>query len=640
MTFFRKQQPSRIFRLQQGTGASVGSKHVHNEIEHFLSSASTKNGSARPAPALNSCVSSKRFRTVTIVAIVCILCFAIRSIQLQIVNGQHYQELATKNRYQTELVVPLRGRIFDRDGEQLAWNEPAFILTMTISKLPRGEDERNGIFYEVSKIIGLNPIDLELLYSLKSSTPHDPVPVIDSLDYDAAMRIAVDIASFDGFELKTKNKRLYTPTIPSLSHVLGFTGGVSVQDLEEYSQDDYRLIDDVGKSGIERWYETQLRGTPGKLIYEVDARGRRLSIVSKENPIQGADITLCIDGAFQKYIAERLDVLLRRIGAQKGAVIAMDPASGKIRALVSLPTFDSNDFIGGIDATRYAQLLEDPAQPLFPRAIAGEYPSGSIFKPFVAYAALAEKIVGEHSSFVSTGGVRIGQWFFPDWKEGGHGVTDVRKAIAESVNTYFYIIGGGLDQVTGLGVERISDYARRFGFGSKTGIDLPGETDGFLPSKEWKESVKGERWYVGDTYHYAIGQGDFLTTPLQMAVATSVIANGGYKVTPSVVEGEVLVEPIDGLNEEALRVVREGMRQTVSTGSARSLNGLAESVAGKTGTAQTPGDLPFHSWFTGFAPYENPTLTLVVLIEEGGESTDAAVPLARELFSWWFLYGK
>ncbi len=421
--------------------------------------------------------------------------------------------------------------------------------------------------------------------------------------------------------------------------MLGFTGGVSVQDLEEHTDVDYQLVDDIGKTGVERSYEQALRGIPGKLIYEVDARGRQLSIVSKENPIPGTDLRLSIDAAFQKFTAERLAALLDRIAAKRGAVIAMDPDTGELRALVSLPAFDGNEFIGGIDEKRYQALLDDPDQPLFPRAIAGEYPSGSIFKPFVAYAALAEGVVDEHSSFVSSGGVRIGQWFFPDWKEGGHGVTDVRKAISESVNTYFYIVGGGLDNVTGLGVSRISQYAKRFGFGSVTGIDLPGEADGFLPSKEWKESVKAERWYVGDTYHYAIGQGDFLTTPLQMAVAVSVIANGGYRVAPMVVEGAQNVVPLEDLNVQALRIVREGMRQTVTQGSARSLGSLKEAVAGKTGTAQTPADRPYHSWFTGFAPYDDPSITLVVLIEEGGESAAAAVPLARELFNWWFSYG-
>ena len=226
----------------------------------------------------------------------------------------------------------------------------------------------------------------------------------------------------------------------------------------------------------------------------------------------------------------------------------------------------------------------------------------------------------------------------------------MRKALAESVNTYFYIIGGGYQDTVGLGVERITDYAKRFGFGEPTGIELTGEADGFLPTKEWKKEVKDEPWYIGDTYHLAIGQGDFLTTPLQLAVAISAIANGGDRVQPYLIEsinGSVSdleslhhKTQIENLDSYALSLVRQGMRQTVTQGSARSLSVLPQAVAGKTGTAQTPGDKPYHSWFVGFGPYENPNLSIVVLIEEGGESNDAAVPLAKDIFAWWFKFRK
>jgi penicillin-binding protein 2 len=260
----------------------------------------------------------------------------------------------------------------------------------------------------------------------------------------------------------------------------------------------------------------------------------------------------------------------------------------------------------------------------------------------VAAAALAEGLIIPTTSFLSTGGLTIGSWFFPDWKVGGHGETNVGKAIAESVNTFFYIIGGGFDAFTGLGVERITSYARLFGFGSLTGLDLPNEGEGFLPSKEWKEEVKGERWYVGDTYHLAIGQGDLLVTPLQMAVALSTVANGGTKYEPHVAKavgdqwilpkGTVLPEEL----RQAIKIVREGMRQTVTSGSARRLNSLPLAAAGKTGTAQIGGSSETHAWFTGFAPYENPEIAVVVLIEEGGEGSSTAVPVAENIFRWWY----
>lgn len=577
-----------------------------------------------------------------------VLCYFARLVYLQGYQGDYYSALSYQNRDFSEMTVPPRGLIQDRDGNLLAWNEPAFVLTMTISELPQNE-ERIELFARVANLIGYQPTDLDLLVSRYYSRQHDAIPVVSELSYESAIRMAIAVRDLPGFALSTQMKRIYTSSVPSLSHVLGYTGLLNETDFARYRDQGYRLTDTIGKTGIEQSYESFLRGVPGELQYEVNAQGEKISILSKKDFLLGSHLTLSIDLEFQKFIETQLRSLFEQTSASRGSVVALNPKTGAVYALVSLPTFESNEFSQGISQDRYNSLLADKDQPLFARAIAGEFPSGSTLKPVVAYAAMAEGIVGEHTSFLSSGGLRIGQWFFPDWKAGGHGTTDARKAIAESVNTYFYIVGGGFDETTGLGVERLTQYARRFGFGSPTGIDLPYEADGFLPSKEWKQEVKGERWYVGDTYHLAIGQGDFLTTPLQLAVATSVIANQGLKVTPYVVqEAEgyqsadlVHLQPtlIEGLDSYALTVVRQGMRQTVTSGSARFLSTLTESVAGKTGTAQTPGDKPYHSWFTGFGPYEDPTITLVVLVEEGGESTDAAVPLAKQILDWWFRYG-
>lgn len=616
-------------------------------LEQFLAGTSQKSGRG-PVP-LTTSIHPTRLRLGLILVLSTVFVFMGRSVDLQILQGEHYRVLSNDNRERVELLVPSRGLVFDRTGESLAWNEPAFVLTMTAADLPQDMSIRTDLFTTVATLIGALPTDLDLLLSQYSSRPYDPIPIADDLPYESAIRLAIEVSDLPGFSLTTRTKRVYTSSVSSMAHVLGYTGSLNEADFQTHEGEGYRLIDSIGKVGIEQQYESMLRGVPGKLVYEVDAFGQKLSILSKEEPVLGSNVTLSIDLKFQKYIETQLQATFDRLGASRGSVVALDPHTGAVHALVSLPTYDVNEFSEGISTKRYDALVEDEDQPLFFRGISGEFPSGSTFKPVVAYAALAQGIVNEHTSFVSTGGLRIGEWFFPDWKSGGHGVTDVRKAISESVNTYFYIIGGGFDEVTGLGVDRMVDYARRFGFGSTTGIDLPSEAEGFLPSKQWKQDVKGERWYVGDTYHLAIGQGDFLTTPLQMAVATSVIANGGEKVTPYVVGaadgfGIDLLEhhsptQIEGLDREALSIVRQGMRQTVTQGSARSLKALTQAVAGKTGTAQTPGDRPYHSWFTGFAPYDNPTIALVVLIEEGGESNDAAVPLARQIFDWWFTYG-
>ena len=641
-------KPSRIFRLQNDDHLGrVDSSHSPNEVIELVGSDPLA-GRVQANAFLHTTLQSNRFKLVGILVTCCFLLFLGRSAQLQIVEGDTYAIRSDANHFRTELIVPERGIITDRYGITLAQNEPMFVLTMTIADLPRTDEERGATFEEIASLVGLQRTDLDLLYSDYINRPYDLIPVIEDIDYERAIRLAIEVSRFQGFQLETKTRRSYLSSIPSLSHVIGYTGGLSQSDLTTYADQGYRPIDEIGKTGVERTAESLLRGIPGTATYEVDARGNRLSIVSKQEATPGANISLSIDADFQKYIEQQLQETLDRVGATNGSVVAIDPQTGAIRALVSMPTYDANEFVGGISADRYKTLLEDETNPLFPRATAGEFPSGSTFKPFVTYAALAEGIVKEHSSFISTGGIQIGQWYFPDWKAGGHGITDARKALAESVNTYYYIIGGGYDQVTGLGVSRITDYASRFGFGEKTGIDLPTEADGFLPSKEWKEEAKGERWYVGDTYHLAIGQGDFLTTPLQMARGTAIIANGGQTFTPYLVESvdgfgstdlaDSTFEPIQDLDPFSLLIVQQGMRQTVTLGSARSLSTLSEKVAGKTGTAQTIGDRPYHSWFTGFAPYDNPDIALVVLVEEGGGSNDAAVPLAKTLFNWWFTF--
>lgn len=266
----------------------------------------------------------------------------------------------------------------------------------------------------------------------------------------------------------------------------------------------------------------------------------------------------------------------------------------------------------------------------------------------MAAAALEEGVITEKTSFLSSGGLRIGQWFFPDWKAGGHGTTNVKKAIAESVNTFFYIIGGGFQDFIGLGIERIVKYEKMFGLGAQTGVDLPGEASGFLPSKEWKERVKNESWYIGDTYHASIGQGDVTATPLQIAVFTSFFANGGKIYRPHFVKEildskdnlvkEIKEDPIkEGfISDYNVKVVREGMRQTVTAGSARSLSLLPVEVAGKTGTAQWSSKKDPHAWFIGFAPYNDPQISFTILVEEGKEGSSVAVPIARQFLEWYF----
>ncbi len=606
--FFKRRRRSTLFVVQNDM--HMGSAHRRElgfGLEESLADQLTDDHTTGHH-YIGSTVSRTRLKIGFFLLFSIIFIFTGRSAHLQIVNGEHYQNLSSGNSTRTQRVIPSRGIIRDRYGSIVADNVPTFQLTLVIADLPKDALERETVLRRAVELSGLQRTDIDLLLTDYAKTPFDQVPVKKNIPYEAAMRLAIETSDLPGFTLETSSRRNYKSSSISLSHVLGYSGKISPEELERQGKA-YKPIDDIGKTGIEKSAEAILRGVPGSVVSEVDAFGRSLSIVSRTEPIQGGDITLSIDLPFQKYVENRLQATLNRVGATKGSVVAIDPQTGAVRALVSLPAFDNNLFAEGIDNETYLDLISDEDNPLFFRAVSGEFPSGSTFKPFVAYAAMAEGIVGEHSSFLSTGGLSIGQWYFPDWKAGGHGITNVRKAISESVNTYFYIIGGGFQQTTGLGVDRIVRYAKRFGFGEPTGITLPSEADGFLPSKTWKEEAKGERWYVGDTYHLAIGQGDFLTTPLQMSAATAVIANGGSRVTPYLIEtvdgGTGLTDftheahDVEELDEFALHVVRQGMRQTITTGSARSLSDLPEAVAGKTGTAQTIGDRPYHSWFTG-----------------------------------------
>ena len=635
----------KLFPLQYGEGLGR-LEHSGAVIDESVGN-QTREDRAGAGSFFGVSIPRKRFLIAGTIASAAFVLLGARAGQLQIARGASYAAIAAANRFAREQMVPPRGRILDAHGKVLVQNVPAFALMMRISDVPKDDPKRTQVLEKVASLSGLSRTDLELMMTQYAATPFASVAVKRGIAYEPAMLLAIETAMLPGFRLEPSTVRAYDTSAPSLSHVLGYTGKISVEELKA-AQGENRLTDEVGKNGMEKSGQHLLRGQDGVVVREVDARGKVISVLSQTPAVKGADLILTIDVGLQREAERTLRAALLGAHASRGSVVAMDPQTGAVLALVSVPSYDANAFAQGISTQEYEAWVQDPDHPLFSRAIAGEFPSGSTFKPFVAYAALAEGLINERTSFLSTGGLAIGAWFFPDWKAGGHGITDVRRAIAESVNTFFYIIGGGLGDVPGLGVERITEAAAAFGFGSKTGIELPGESDGFLPSKDWKEKTKGERWYVGDTYHLAIGQGDVLVTPLQMAGAISVIANGGHVIAPHLilaVDGgaagawrafEKAPEVSKEFSGAHIQTVREGMRQTVTRGSAQSLGALPYPVAGKTGTAQIGGDHPPHAWFAGFGPYQDPTITIVVLLEEGGEGSRVAVPVASEMFRWWF----
>jgi len=340
--------------------------------------------------------------------------------------------------------------------------------------------------------------------------------------------------------------------------------------------------------------------------------------------------------------------MLQRLKTDRAAGVALNPNTGEIMALVSFPNINNNKFIQGFTKEELEKIIQDSSKPFLNRAISGVYPPGSTIKPLIAAAVLKEGVVTPNQTINCTGSITVYNKYYPnifriyhDWKI--HGITNIIKAIAESCNVYFYTVGGGYGEIQGLGIEKINYYLEKFGLGKISGIDLPEERRGLVPDKNWKEKTKNEDWYIGDTYNVSIGQGDMMTTPLQMALATAAVANNGTLFKPQIVSkigdksisSQVLEKNIID-DEEIFRVVKKGMREAVISGSAKYLYDLPIKAAGKTGTAEASGNKSPHGWFTCFAPYEKPEIVLTILIENGGEGSSVAAPIAKEVLKWYF----
>jgi penicillin-binding protein 2 len=578
-----------------------------------------------------------------------------RTAWLQIYKGDYYYDLAEGNRIREERVEAKRGIIYDQSLRPLVMNAANFMLYFIPSDLPEDEARKNEIITRVCQVVdGLSAEEVNaMLAEIEpgSFVSYQPLFIKDNIPYEQAMLLQIESSDMPGIVLSNRTRREYNLYSLSLSHILGYTGKISESELEDYGEE-YLPIDYIGKTGIERFWENELRGTDGVKQIEVDAKGKEKKILNETLSADGHNLVLSLDIEAQQKLEEIIIDNLQQIGKSRVSAIVMNPNNGEIISMINFPSYNNNAFARGITQAEYSELINHPDNPLFNRSISGEYPSGSTIKPIIAVAALEEGIITEHTTFNSAGGLSISQWFFPDWKAGGHGITDVRKAIAESVNTFFYFIGGGYNDFEGLGVDKIVKYGSLFGLGKQTGVDLIGEADGFLPTEEWKESTKGEQWYIGDTYHLSIGQGDLLVTPLQVASFTSVFANGGELYRPHFIrqildsDDHLLGYSDDApirenfISDKNIEIVRQGMRRTVTTGSAQSLQTVAVEVAGKTGTAQWSSQKDNHAWFTGFAPYDNPQIVLTILIEQGVEGSTNAVPIAKEVLNWWFSKNK
>ncbi|HLB95596.1 MAG TPA: penicillin-binding protein 2 [Patescibacteria group bacterium] len=576
----------------------------------------------------------------------CLLVFGaliFQLLRLQISQGSFNRLLAEGNRIRAREIEPPRGMIYDAKGTILAKNKAAYNLEIYPLDFPKKTEEREEIFEKLSRTSQIPREEIRVKVKSRALSSYDPIVLKENLDRETAMILEYKTINLPGVVIQKKPIREYT-SVFGLGPVVGYTSKMTDRDLKNYPN--YKLSYILGREGLEAVYEKYLKGTPGILEVEVDSHGRQQRELSKTLPQPGNNLFLSLNAGLEDKMTNALQLAVEEADSPGGAMVALHPQTGQVLGLASVPTFDNNLFSSEDLDEEFQKLLNDPGKPLFNRAVSGTYPSGSTIKPVIAAAGLQEGVITENTTINAPGEIKVGNYTYPDWKV--HGLTDVRKAIAESVNIFFYAVAGGWDKIRGLGIVKLKDYLLKFGFEERTGIDLPAEAKGLVPDPEWKEKTKKEIWYLGDTYHLGIGQGDFLVTPIQMATAAAAIANGGEVLKPQIVskitdkDGKLIWEfkkevkrsgIIDGAN---LQVIREGMRQAVTSGSAKRLGDLPVQAAAKTGTAQFGSEGKTHAWMIAFAPYANPEIVVATLIEDGGEGHATAGPVVQEVFSWYF----
>jgi penicillin-binding protein 2 len=590
-------------------------------------------------------------RTVTAVAAVLVLMGIVlaRYYTLQITEYEIYRTESERNRVQLQPLPPKRGLIFDRNGVLLADNRPSFILSIVRERVP----DLEATLAEVQALVPVSESDLEKFRKkLQRRRPYEAVPLRFRLTEDERARLAVNRHRLPGVVVDAQLLRHY-PHGVLFSHALGYVGRINEQEAFELDESDYRGTFHVGKVGVEKYYEDILHGDVGYQNVESNAHGRVLRVLERHAPVPGADLTLHLDIRLQRAAVEAL-------GDRRGAVVAMDPRSGGVLALVSTPGFDTNLFVNGISSKDYAALRDSLDVPLFNRAIQGQYPPGSTVKPMMGMAGLESGLVTPETTVADPGWYRLpgDSRRYRDWilriRGTGHAPrVDLKMAIAESCDVYFY------DLARRLTIDRVHDYMAPFGFGSRTGVDTTNERPGVLPSTRWKREAMAQAWYPGETLSAGIGQGYVLATPMQLAVATSVVASRGERRTPRLVkaiDGEPVAAPV--LDPMVARpanwdAVFDGMREVVhgQRGTAKKLSkGIQYQMGGKTGTAQVIGIAQgevyneeevaerhrHHGLFIAFAPLEDPTIAVAIIVENGGGSS-AASPIARKVIDTWLL---
>ncbi|WP_324780124.1 penicillin-binding protein 2 [Thiobacillus sedimenti] len=579
-----------------------------------------------------------------------------RGYYLQVTQHDYYIQRAESNRISLVPTAPNRGLILDRKGRILAENYSAYTLELTRTRA----SDLEATLAEVGKLIEITPGELRRFRRLLAeSHEFETVPLKSKLTDEEVAILAANHYRLPGAQVKARLFRNYRAG-PGMAHVVGFIGRINDRDLKALRasgrEENYRGTVHIGKTGLEQSYEAVLHGRTGFDQMETDASGRAVRMLSRIPPVPGKDLRLYLDAGLQA-VAEHA------FGDYTGGLVALDPNTGGVLAMVSKPGFDPNLFVDGIDPETWKTLNESPERPMVNRVLRGIYPPGSTIKPFMGLAGLETGVRTPSDSIVDPGYFMLpnSSHQYRDWKRGGHGIVDLRRAIAQSCDTYFYKLA------VDLGIDRMHDFLEKFSFGEKTGIDLDGESPGLLPSREWKERRWKKIWYPGETVIAGIGQGYHLTTPLQLATATAMIANGGKRIEPRLVEAmrdplthvwqplAPVVRDQVPIKPEDLAVVRQGMVDVVHPGGTASVAGAGApyTMAGKTGTAQVVGikqgarydasrlarQYRDHALFIAYAPAENPRIAIAVLVENGGHGGSTAAPIARAVFDY-YLTGK
>ncbi|MEW6377549.1 MAG: penicillin-binding protein 2 [Thermodesulfobacteriota bacterium] len=562
---------------------------------------------------------------------------------LQVIKGSEFRRLSENNRIRIRENPADRGMLLDRKGHVLAHNRPSFEVYLVPEDLKANPE----VLIKVGKILNMAPNEIkERLQSQKRRPPFKPVKIKSDIDWNELALLESNRVHLPGLIVNVRPRRAYNHG-PLASHLIGYIGEVDENELRQWREFPYRMGALIGKYGVEYCWEDDLRGVDGGRQIEVDALGREIKPLQSVEPFPGNNVFLTIDFDVQQVAEEAFQ-------DKNGALIAMDPQTGRILAMVSKPCFDPDLFARNISPEDWKSLLENPHTPLQNKGIQGQYPPGSIFKIITAIAGLESEVITPNTPFTCTGFYPYGNREFRCWKEGGHGTLSLHRAIVESCDIYFYQVG------LKVGVDQLAHYAREFGLGRPTGILLPHEKPGIVPTTSWKKRRFGVPWYSGETLSLSVGQGYLNTTPLQLVTLISAIANDGKFFLPQVVER---VEDIYGnrlkeyppfemgkvrLSEKTLRVIQEALMGAVNephgTGWASALKEVK--VAGKTGTAQVvrmpenfkKGDmdrmpLKFrdHAWFVAYAPFENPRISIAVLVEHGGYGGAAAAPIAKKV---------